>query len=74
MGQLEDFNAKLDRIDAATNNIAEDLRNLKDEISTGLTAPEVTALQDRLETTAAKLEGIAASTEDVTPDNPPSTP
>lgn len=69
MGDLSNITAVLGRIDAATNNIAEDIRNLKDQISTGLTPEQVADLQQQLEAKATTLEGIAADTSDPVPGN-----
>jgi chromosome segregation ATPase len=67
MARATDLDAKLDRINTATNNIAEDIRNLKGQIGTGMTQAEVDAVNDRLETTATALEAIAVATPDVPP-------
>lgn len=64
MGKIDELNAKLDRIDTATNNIAADLRALKDQIGTGMSDADVEAVNTRLESTAVALEGIAAETPD----------
>lgn len=65
-----DFGDVLGRIDAATNNIAEDIRNIKDQLSTGMNAAQVAALKQQLEAKASTLEGIASSTEDPVPEQP----
>lgn len=69
MNNLEQFNAVLGRIDDATTNIAADIRNLKDQIGTGLTQEEVNQLKNQLEQKASQLEQIAADTEDPVPGN-----
>lgn len=60
----ERIQASLTRIDTATNNIAEDIRGLKTKLEEGGATEEVLA---GLESAAATLEGIAASTEDPVP-------
>lgn len=56
--------AALERIDTATNNVAADIKNIKDELAAKGVDP---ALLERLDTAATTLEGIAASTEDPVP-------
>ncbi len=63
MSKADDANLKLDRINTATNNIAEDIRTLK--VSAGMTQAEADAVNERLEATATALEGIAAETPEV---------
>ena len=65
-----ELKAVLARIDTATNNIAEDIRLLKEKILTGMTAEQVAEVQAEAEAVAVKLEGIAASTEDPVPGEP----
>jgi hypothetical protein len=60
----EESKALLGRIDTATNNIAADLRGLKDKIDAGASDTEIKA---ELEKRAVLLESIAASTEDPVP-------
>ena len=62
MTKADDANAKLDRINAATTNIAADIRSLK--VVAGMTQAEADAVNARLESTATALEGIAAETPD----------
>lgn len=69
-----DFTEVLGRIDTATNNIAEDLRRLKEQISTGMTPQQVAALKAQFEQRATVLEAIAADTEDPVPETPPTEP
>lgn len=57
MATKEHLLAAFDKIDAATNDIAEDIRDLKEEIAN---AGVDQALVDRAESIAAKLEGVAA--------------
>lgn len=65
-----ELKAVLARIDTATNNIAEDIRVLKEKILTGMTAAQVAEVQAEAEAVAVKLEGIAASTDDPVPGEP----
>jgi len=60
-----DVKAVLKRIDTATDNIAADIKRLKDVIKPGMTDQEVADVQEEAERIAGKLEGIAAD-----PDNP----
>ena len=62
-----EIKAILKRIDTATNNIAEDIRGLKDAVKPGMTDAEVLDVQTLAEASATKLEGIAASTDDPVP-------
>ncbi len=64
MTKADDANVKLDRINTATNNIAEDIRGLK--VQAGMTQAEADAVNLRLESTATALEAIAAETPDAT--------
>jgi uncharacterized coiled-coil DUF342 family protein len=66
----EELKAVLARIDAATNNIAEDIRRIKEQIGTGMTSAEVAEVQAEAEALAVKLEALAADTEDPIPDEP----
>ncbi len=59
-----DMQASLDRINAATNNIAADLAGLKALIGTGMSQADVDAVQARLDASVAVLEALAASTPD----------
>jgi type IV pilus biogenesis protein CpaD/CtpE len=67
MGILEDFRDILVRIDAATNDIAEDIRRLKDQIGVGMTPEQELEVKNQLESAAVRLEGIAADTENPVP-------
>ena len=65
MATQEQFKEVITRIDEATNNIAADLRALKDVIlNSGLSAEVEDAVLAQLEEAATKLEAVAASTED----------
>jgi hypothetical protein len=62
MGTIEQFQAQLSRIDAATSGIADELRRLKDQITNAGMPPEI-ELQVLNDLTAAadRLEGIGKS-------------
>lgn len=60
-----DLNAKLDRVNDATNNLAADIRTLIGQIGTGMSQADVDAVGARLEASAAALEALAAETPDV---------
>lgn len=62
-----DLNAKLDRVNDATNNLAADIRTLIGQIGTGMTQAEVDAVGARLEASATALEALAAETPDAPP-------
>lgn len=64
---VADLNAKLDRVNDATNNIAADIRTLAGQIGTGMSQADVDAVGARLESSAAALEAIAAETPDAPP-------
>jgi len=61
---VTEMKAALAKIDAATNNIALDLKGLKDAIKPGMSDAEVAEVQGLLDAAAGKLEGIAAETPD----------
>jgi hypothetical protein len=60
-----DVKAILKRMNDATNNIAEDVRRLKENSKPGMTEQEAADVQAEAEGIAARLETIAAD-----PDNP----
>jgi|SRR6185436_2491299 len=62
-----DVKAALAKIDAATNDIAADIKGLKAKIGTGMTDAEVAEVQAEADRLATKLEGIAADTENPVP-------
>lgn len=65
----EQFNAVLQRIDDATNGIAEQLRDLKGQIQgSGLSSEKEAEILGKLESAAGKLEGIGANPENPTPE------
>lgn len=71
MATQEQFNQVITRIDEATNNIAADLRSLKDVIAgAGLPASVEDEVLARLDSAATKLEEVAAETEDEEPEPP----
>ena len=56
---LQDFQTALDRIDTATNGIADEIKALKDQIAgAGLDPAAQAALLSSLEAAAAKIEGV----------------
>lgn len=66
MAKQQDFDVVLGRIDAATNGVAQEVRDLKTEIvGKGLGAEAEDALLSKLDAVASKLEGIGAD-----PSNP----
>jgi archaellum component FlaC len=61
MASIQDFQDQLNRIGAATDNIAADLVRLADQIANGgLSAADETAIVESLRAAAEKLEGVAA--------------
>jgi len=64
---LADMTATLAKIDAATDNIAADIKGLKALIVPGMSQADVDTVQTKLDATAARLEGIAADTADPVP-------
>lgn len=75
MATIEQFESALSRIDAATTNIANQLRDLKDQIANqGLSAEVEANVLSRLETAASQLEQVGQSVENPTPDVPPTEP
>ena len=68
---LDQLNAKVDRITAATTGVAGDIRSIKDQLSGGVSAEEAAALSEKLEAAASRLEGLDAETPaDETPATP----
>jgi DNA repair ATPase RecN len=65
---IEQFVSALDRIDTATTNIAQQLRDLKDQIANqGLPADLEDQVLSRLETSATQLEAVGTSVENPVP-------
>jgi len=62
--------AALGRIDATTNNIAADVKRLKDKVGTGMSEAEVAEVQADAERIATRLEGIANDPDNPDPDQP----
>jgi len=61
MANLQDFKDLLTRVDAATNNIAEDLKRLAAQIEAGgLSAKDEFEISEALKLAAEKLEAVAA--------------
>jgi hypothetical protein len=68
MADIQQFEAALNRIDTATTNIAQQLRDLKDQIANGGLSAEVEAtVLGRLETAATQLEAVGQSVENPVP-------
>jgi hypothetical protein len=71
MASIEQFEAALTRIDTATTNIANQLRDLKDQIANqGLSQELENTILTRLETAAAQLEQVGQSVENPVPEPP----
>jgi chromosome segregation ATPase len=71
MADLAQFEAALSRIDTATTNIANQLRDLKDQIANqGLSAEVEAQVLTRLETAASQLEQVGTSVENPVPTEP----
>lgn len=61
MTTLQEFKDLLARIEAATNNVAADLKTLADKVAAGgLTEAEETEISEALKLAAEKLEAVAA--------------
>lgn len=61
MANLQDFKDMLTRVDAATNNIADDLKRLAAQIEAGgLSAKDEFEISEALKLAAEKLEAVAA--------------
>lgn len=72
MATIEQFESALSRIDTATTNIANQLRDLKDQIANqGLSADVEASVLGRLETAATQLEAVGQSVENPVPPTPP---
>lgn len=66
-GPLDDV---LGQIDTATNEVAAKVAALRDQIKTGMSAAEVTAVKDKLTAVETRLKGIAADPADPVPTPP----
>jgi septal ring factor EnvC (AmiA/AmiB activator) len=65
---IEQFESALNRIDTATTNIAQQLRDLKEQIANqGLPAELEQQVLTRLETSATQLEAVGTSVENPVP-------
>lgn len=63
MADVAQFQAVIDRIDGATNNIAGDLRTIKEQLEgAGLSAELEAEILAKLDSAATKLEAVAAET------------
>lgn len=68
MAKQEQFDAMVARLNTATNDIAADLKLLKDQIAAGTVSDESLA---KLDADIVKLEALGASTDNPIPDPPP---
>lgn len=73
MATVEQFNAVLSRIDTATTDIANDIRELRDEVkealeNAGVPSADEDGILSRLSTVADTLEAIAKDPENPTPE------
>ncbi len=66
MAKIDELKDLLDRVNAATDNIAADIKNLSGQIGTGMSDADVATVQAGLEAAAVKLEAVAAETPDKT--------
>lgn len=64
--RMNDFDTSLSRIDAATTDVANDLRELREQLATGQTVTQEQLA--RLAAAADRLEGIAADPENPVPE------
>lgn len=72
MATIEQFELALSRIDTATTNIADELRDLKDQIAGGGLSAELEAsVLARLEAKATQLEEMSQTVENPVPEVPP---
>lgn len=75
MAKQEQFDAVITRIDAATTAIADQLRDLKEQLTNaGLSAEVEAAVLARLETSATQLEAVGKDPENPVPEIPPAPP
>jgi ABC-type transporter Mla subunit MlaD len=71
MATLEQFESALNRIDTATTGIADQLRDLKEQLTNaGLSADVEAQVLSRLETAATQLEAVGTSVENPVPEPP----
>jgi GTP1/Obg family GTP-binding protein len=72
MADIQAFETALTRIDTATTNIANQLRDLKDQLANqGLPADVENSVLARLESAASQLEAVGQSVENPVPPTPP---
>lgn len=71
MTKQEKFDASLERLNTTTNDIAADLKLLKDQIASDTVTEESLA---RLDTNVTTLEALGASTDNPVPEVPPVEP
>lgn len=72
MANLQDFKDLLIRVDAATNNIAEDLKRLAAKIEAGgLSEKDESEISEALKLAAEKLEAVAAVNPEPEPEPEP---
>lgn len=75
MADIQQFEAALNRIDTATTNIANELRDLKDQIAgQGLSAEVEANVLARLEAKATQLEEMSQTVENPVPEPQPGGP
>lgn len=67
MTKQEKFDAAIDRLNTTTNDIAADLKQLKEENAAGTISDESLA---KLDANVATLEALGASTENPVPETP----
>lgn len=71
MADIQQFEAALNRIDTATTNIANQLRDLKDQLANqGLPSDVENTVLARLEAAATQLEAVGQSVENPVPVDP----
>lgn len=72
----EKFEQVLTAIDNATNEVANDLTDLRNQIAGGLTKEEADALGPRFDAAVSKLQALGADPTNPVPENPetPETP
>lgn len=74
MAVPQELTDALQKIDTDTNNLATVVKGLRDQISTGMTPADVSAVQTKLGEVATRLEGIAADPNVPVPPGPPPQP
>jgi hypothetical protein len=74
MGMKQDYETLVTRIDTATNNVAQVLTQLRDQIGSNMTLEEEQAVKDSLDAQITRLESLGASPENPVPEEPPAEP